>query len=123
MAGSRGNARGSDRGDDKGATAQLRELRELVVAYAKQETVEPVKRLGRFLAYGTAGAALAGIGVVLLSLAGLRALQTETGGTFDGNWSWVPYGLALLASGTVTALAGRAVASPRRRGDHARRGR
>jgi hypothetical protein len=34
-------------------------------------------------------------------MSGLRALQTETDGTFDGDWSWVPYVImvSLLAVG------------------------
>ena len=31
------------------------------------------------------------VGAVLLLLAGLRALQTETGTSFTGNLSWLPY--------------------------------
>lgn len=79
------------------------ELWELGVAYAKQETIDPLKGLGRFLSFGVLGALLLGIGTCLLLLGGLRALQTETGSTFTGNLSWAPYlivvagGLALIA--------------------------
>ena len=44
-----------------------------------------------------------GIGVSLLLLSGLRALQTETGTTFTGNWSWAPY-LIAVAVGLVMIL-------------------
>lgn len=67
------------------------ELRDLLVAYFKQETVLPLKQLGRYLAFGVAGSLLMGTGVMLLALGCLRLLQTETGTTFTGNWSWVPY--------------------------------
>ena len=40
-------------------------------------------------------------------LGGLRALQTETGTTFDGNWSWAPYLIALAGAGVVLAFVGR----------------
>ncbi|MGH9180854.1 MAG: hypothetical protein ACRD0Q_04155 [Acidimicrobiales bacterium] len=103
------------RRDDRGIPAHLGELRTLVVAYFKQETLEPIKRLGRFLALGMAGSALTSIGVVLLTLAGLRALQSETGGAFDGNWSWAPYGIVLVGSSLVVVLAVRAIGAPRRR--------
>ena len=83
------------------------ELFDLVRAYAKQETVEPLKGLGRFVAFGVAGSFALGIGLVLLALGGLRALQTETGTTFHGNWSWVPYVIVLVVTGLVIALVAR----------------
>jgi Putative Actinobacterial Holin-X, holin superfamily III len=81
------------------------ELVELTKAYAKQETVDPLKGVGRYLAYGAAGAVLLGVGVILLMLSALRALQTETGTTFTGNWSWVPYLIVLVAAVLVIGLA------------------
>jgi hypothetical protein len=76
------------------------ELWELTTSYAKQETIDPLKGLGRFLGYGVGGAIALGIGVGLLLLAGLRALQTETSTTFTGNLSWLPY-LIVTAGGVV----------------------
>jgi hypothetical protein len=67
------------------------DLRDLVVAYVKQETVGPLKSLGRWVGFGVAGSLLLGFGVVFLALGGLRVLQTETDDTFSGDWSWVPY--------------------------------
>ena len=81
------------------------ELWELIVAYFKQETVVPLKQLGRYVAFGLLGALLLGFGAVFLGLAGLRALQTETDTTFTGNWSWAPYVImvaALLAGAFIT---------------------
>jgi hypothetical protein len=92
-------------GSPKSLATLLQELRELVVAYAKQETVEPLRDLGRFLAFGVAGSIVIGVGVSLLLLGGLRVLQTETGDAFAGNWSWVPYLTVLAGSGVVIALA------------------
>src|SRR5262245_43393335 len=69
----------------------ITELRDLVVAYAKQQTLVPLQQLGRYVAFGIAGSLLIGFGVVFLGLSCLRALQTETGDTFTGDWSWVPY--------------------------------
>jgi len=80
------------------------ELRELLVSYAKQEIVDPVKSLGRFLLWGGAGSVALGIGGLLLVLAALRALQTETGSTFTGHWSWVPYVITFAASVGVAVL-------------------
>lgn len=81
------------------------ELFELTKAYARQETVDPLKGVGRYLAFGIAGALSLGIGVVLLMLAALRALQTETGTTFTGNWSWLPYLIVLAVGALLIALA------------------
>jgi hypothetical protein len=83
----------------------VRELWELIVAYFRQETVVPLKQLGRYIVFGLLGALLLGVGVLLLAMAGLRALQDETGTTFRGNWSWAPYGImfvALLVGGAIT---------------------
>ncbi len=106
--------------DDKGLPNLATDLWEMVVAYFKQETVEPIKGLGRFIAYGVAGAAVLSIGLVMLAVAGLRALQTETGSTFRGNWSWAPYGITLVGCAIVIALAARAIGSKKRKA--ARRG-
>jgi hypothetical protein len=71
------------------------ELWELVVAYFKQETTEPLKSLWRVIAFGIAGSLLIGVGVVFIAIGGLRLLQAETD-AFHGNWSFVPYVLMIL---------------------------
>lgn len=81
------------------------ELVELTKAYARQETIDPLKGVGRYLAYGLAGSLLLAIGVIELILAGLRALQTETGSTFTGSWSWAPYLIVLVGAVLVIGLA------------------
>lgn len=81
------------------------ELWALTKSYARQQTVDPLKGVGRYLALGMLGALSLGIGVILLMLAGLRALQTETGTTFTGNWSWVPYLIVLVVGSALIALA------------------
>jgi hypothetical protein len=91
---------------DKSLTTQVTELWELIVAYAKQETIEPIKGLGRFVAYGVAGSICLAIGLLLLLLATLRALQTETGSHLRGSLSWVPYAVTLAVAVAVAALAG-----------------
>jgi hypothetical protein len=89
---------------DTSLPAQAAQLWDLVRAYAKQETIEPIKGLGRYAAMGIAGSVLLSIGLLELALAGLRALQTETGGTFDGSWSWAPYLITLAGTALVIAL-------------------
>lgn len=87
------------------------ELRELVVAYFKQETLEPFKALGRFLAYGIGGALLTAAGVVVLLVGVLRLLQAETGTTFQGHLSALPYVITLITGLLIAGLAVRAVVS------------
>jgi hypothetical protein len=91
---------------DKGLTTQISELWELIVTYLKQETIEPIKGLGRFVAYGVAGSIALALGLFLLLLATLRMLQTETGTSLQGNWSWVPYVATFLVAVAAAALAG-----------------
>lgn len=81
------------------------ELWSLTKDYARQETVEPLKGVGRYVAYGLGGALLGGFGVAMLLLALLRALQTETGSTFTGNLSWAPYLIVLAVGALLIALA------------------
>ena len=73
------------------------ELRDLVVTYFKQQTLLPLQKLGRYIGFGILGSLLLGFGVVFLGLSGLRALQDETGDTFSGDWSWVPYLIMFVA--------------------------
>ena len=93
---------------DKAPRQQVDELRDLVVAYAKQETVDPIKGLGRYVAWALGGAVFFGVGIVFISIGVLRMLQTE-GPDFEHHphWSTVyPYliTLALLIIGAVLTL-------------------
>ena len=90
---------------EKSIPQVLTELWGMTVSYAKQETVEPLKGLGRFVAFGAAAAVIGGIGIILRVVAGLRGLQTHSGGHLDGNLSWVPYLAALVLLGGLIALA------------------
>jgi hypothetical protein len=73
------------------------ELRDLVVRYFREQTLVPLQQLGRYIGFGILGSLMLGFGVVFLGLAGLRALQDETGDTFTGDWSWVPYLIMFVA--------------------------
>jgi hypothetical protein len=77
---------------------------DLVKAYAKQETLDPLKGAGRWLLLGLAGSVVLILGGISLTLALLRLLQEETGSIFTGNLSWVPYTLTLVAVVIVIAL-------------------
>jgi hypothetical protein len=91
--------------EEKSIPQVLTELWEMLVSYAKQETVEPLKGLGRFVAFGVGAVLLGSIGIIMLTLAGLRGLQTHNDGRLDGNWNWVPYVAALVLLGLLIALA------------------
>lgn len=97
-------ARGRD-DKDKGA-GRLRSMGgdtvQLVIQYAKQETLQPLKGLGRFILFGVAGSVALAIGLVIAAVAFLRLLQGETGSTFTGHWSWAPY---LICVAVVVAVA------------------
>jgi hypothetical protein len=90
---------------DKSVPQVVNELWSLTRDYARQETVDPLKGIGRYLAYGFAGAVLTSIGVILLLLSLLRALQTETGSALTGNLSWIPYVIVLAVGTALIVLA------------------
>ena len=73
------------------------ELRDMVVQYFREQTLVPLQQLGRYIGFGILGSLLLGFGVIFLGMAGLRALQDETGDTFSGDWSWVPYLIMFVA--------------------------
>ncbi len=89
---------------DAGFSQRATDIVDTVKAYAKQEVVDPLKGVGRYLVFGLGGTVLLGIGGVLCGVALLRVLQNETGTTFTGNWSWVPYLIVLVAYGIVIAI-------------------
>ncbi len=92
------------RSSDRPLPTVVSELWELVKTYAKQETVGPLRGVGRSIAYGVGGSIVLSLGLVLLALALLRALQTETGTTFTGNWSWAPYLIVVFLLAAVLVL-------------------
>jgi hypothetical protein len=106
----RGSGRPWSNADErKGAGAQVGELKELVVGYAKQETIDPLKTLGRYLGFGLAGSLMLGTGLVLLLLALLRGLQrielfNDPLEPEGGTWSWVPYGITTVVGVALVAL-------------------
>ncbi|MHB8681078.1 MAG: hypothetical protein ACYDA2_03145 [Acidimicrobiales bacterium] len=105
---------------DKGVRGTGGEVVQLVVDYAKQETLGPLKGVGRFVLFGLVGSVLLALGLSVLLLSGLRALQTETGTTFTGTRTWMPYLATAAAAVVVAGLAGwritRGAAARRRRG-------
>jgi hypothetical protein len=82
---------------DGGAMSEVNELLDLLKRYLLQETVGPLKTIGRTLGFGSAAALLFGISGVFTLLAVLRVLETETGTVFGGSLSWLPYLLTIVA--------------------------
>lgn len=92
-------------GRDSGLGRELNELVSLVIAYAKQETILPLKNLVRFVAAGVGGSVLIAGGGALLTLTAVRVVQTETGNHLRGNLTWVPYIGGVLVAGIGAAWA------------------
>jgi hypothetical protein len=88
---------------------------QLTVDYLKQETVQPLKGLGRFLYMGIAGSFFLAGGILLILIGILRLLQTETGTALTGDWSWVPYlSVMVLGIAVIVIAAWRITAGPAR---------
>jgi hypothetical protein len=87
----------------------LRELWELLQAYARQETVGPLKNLGRQIGYGLAGSVLVAFGVFFVVLGVMRGLETHTPpliGSFFLDHTWLIYlvAVAMLSLACVLAI-------------------
>jgi hypothetical protein len=78
---------------------------QLTVDYLRQETVEPLRGLGRFLYMGIAGSFFMAGGLLLILVGVLRLLQTETGSALTGDWSWVPYAVVVVLGIAVMGVA------------------
>lgn len=104
---------GAHGGKRQSARAAGQDALRLAIDYVKQETLGPLRGLGRYLAFGIVGSLLLAIGVILLLVALLRVLQGETGSTFAGNLSWLPYGIvAITALAVLVTAAWRTVRGP-----------
>ena len=95
----------------------VQDLWELLKAYAQQETIDPLKGLGRYLGFGLGGASLLSLGVFFLALSALRALQTQTGDVFTGWRSALPYLIVLIVVGALAALAASRIGKGNPKGD------
>jgi hypothetical protein len=96
------------RGDDAsgGGGADLADTISLLRRYVVQETVEPLRHLGRVLAIGLGAGAVFGLGGLFLTIGTLRLIQAESGRDFAGDWSFAPYALAALVGLGAAALFG-----------------
>lgn len=94
---------GSDRGDRRGSDSPG-EVFDVVVAYAKQETIGPLRGAGRWLGFGVTGAVLLGVGSLLVLLGLLRLLQTEWDRSATGSLSWLSYLIVLVVASLVLVV-------------------
>ena len=78
---------------------------QLTVDYLRQETIQPLRGLGRFLYMGIAGSFFMAGGLLLILIGVLRLLQTETGTALTGDWSWVPYAVVVVLGIAVIGVA------------------
>jgi hypothetical protein len=77
---------------------EVNDLLETVKAYARQETIEPIRGGAKAAALGVAGVLFLGIGIIIILVATLRLLQTETT-AFRGEWmALLPYLITFLAA-------------------------
>ena len=95
--------------DEKSTGEVVSDLVQLLKDYARQETVDPLRNLGRYIGFGTAAALCLGVAGTLLTIGVLRAVQIETRDLLDGNWSWAPYIAALVVSGLMTVMSLKAI--------------
>ena len=84
---------------------EAQDLQKMLVSYAKQETVEPLKSLGNYLKWGIAGALFVFMGAFFIGLGVLRGLQSETGSAFSkSGMSGLPYLITIVVLGLGIAL-------------------
>lgn len=89
----------------RGNTVQrdLDEIKDLAFRYIKEETVQPVKDMGRFVVWGALGSLLVGFGFFFLLFGALRFLQ-EQFKVLDGTLSWIPYLIVVVLAAIIIAL-------------------
>jgi hypothetical protein len=82
---------------------QVNDIVDSVKAYARQETIEPLKGAARWVAVGTLAAVCLGLAMVFLALAVLRLSQDLGGTALDGSWSFVHYLITLVIVSALVA--------------------
>ena len=78
------------------------DLAALLKRYVRQETVDPLRSMGRTLLFGLLGSVLLAAGAVLLAGGALRLLQRQE--ELHAGWSFAPYlavAVALVAACSV----------------------
>jgi hypothetical protein len=73
-------------------------------AYVRQEVVGPLSGVGRWIAYGAAGAVMLGLGLVIVLVGLLRLLQTEWDRSATGALTWLSYLIVFIVAVLLLAL-------------------
>lgn len=81
----------------------LDEIKALALRYIKEETIQPIKEMGRFVLWGAVGSLLVGFGYLFLLFGALRFLQDQFK-VLDGTLSWIPYLVVVVLAALVIAL-------------------
>lgn len=84
---------------------EIGEVIELVKSYVRQETIGPLKGLGRKVGIGLAGALLIGLGLFFLALGLLRLVQDKIPRLATGSLSWLAYLVVVVFCVIVTVIA------------------
>jgi hypothetical protein len=82
----------------------LNDIIETLKAYVRQELVGPLTGVGRWIAFGIAGALALGLGFLYVLLGVLRLVQTEWQRSASGSLSWLAYLITLAATLALLAL-------------------
>jgi len=75
---------------------QVVDVYDTVKAYARQETIEPLKGAARWVAVGSIASLSLGLALIFVTLAVLRLSQDVGGTVLDGSWSFVHYFITLV---------------------------
>jgi flagellar biosynthesis protein FliQ len=81
----------------------LDEIKTLALRYIKEETIQPIKEMGRFVLWGAVGSLLVGFGYLFLLFGALRFLQDQFK-VLDGTLSWIPYLIVVVLAAMVIGL-------------------
>ncbi len=94
---------------------EITEMRELVVGYARQETLEPLKRLGTYLGWGLGGSILMFLGTVFVAIGTLRLTQSIDQFTGSSWASLAPYAFTVVVLIVLAALIYQALSRAKKR--------
>ncbi len=89
----------------KSDSADVGEAISLVKTYVRQQTLGPLRGIGRKVGIGVAGALLLGLGLFFLALGLLRLIQTRIPRLAEGALSLVSYAIVAVFCLVVTGVA------------------
>jgi cytochrome c biogenesis protein CcdA len=86
------------------AGSSIGEVIDTIKAYAQQQTIGPLKNVGRWLAYGAAASFTLSIGLLIMLLGLLRLIQAEWERSATGALSWLAYVITLVVTVILLAI-------------------